>query len=781
MELGDIKDALKEASGFDRWTLQDDSKIDYGHCGAKAKDADDYDMNKKGFYITTAINYTNGPGHMGHAYEAATADAIARYNRIKYGHAQTHFVTGSDEHGQKIANTAADQKPPVQPIDLCNKYVTGFQVLNQRILISNNDYVRTTSVRHKNTAKELWRRCAANKNEKGESDIYLSKYSGWYNVREETFVTDSDAKLADYKDPASGLPLKQVEEESYFFRMSDYHDKLVNYINEHPEFIQPEQHRNSILARLNADPLRDLSISRTTFDWGIPVPEGFADKHVMYVWFDALSNYLTGINALNANGDGHPNDLDHHWPADVHIIGKDIIWFHTVIWPCILMSAGLALPKTVFAHGFVNDKEGVKMSKSLGNVVDPHDMLDKFPVDSFRWYLCKEAPYGGELSFSEESLMTMHNADLCDTLGNLVHRATNLCKKYCNGVVPDVPPPPTLPLDFDALRSEFMTKMDKFEIDNGAAIAMKGFRDVNGYITSEAPWLMKGDERAEERQIVVRATLEAVYALAHLLVPFIPEGSKKIFDKLNTAPIELESIKSDLRNLAVGNPVSIGDVLYTKLVSEEEKLNAEQKKLKNAESFAEAQRKKKEKKAQMIAQSKAAQKQGGDINQSEFTKVDIRVGQITKIWNHPEADKLFCEEIDCGEESGPRQIASGLRNYYSLSDLQDKKVLVVCNLKSSKIVGFASNGMVLAAKSEDGSTVEVVSPPEDSKVGERVFIDGLEGEPISSTQMKKKKTFENVAKSLKTGEGGVATWEGKTIKTSAGECSVASLDGAPIS
>ena len=772
---------------FDRWNLVDESTINYGSYGNKIKDAANYDTSKKGFYLTTAINYTNGPGHMGHAYEACTSDAIARYNRTAHGGDQVHFVTGSDEHGQKIATTAADQTPPVQPIDLCNKYATGFQVLNQRVLITNNDYVRTTSDRHKNTAKELWKRCAASTNSKGESDIYLSKYSGWYNVKEETFVTDSDAKLADYKDPTSGQPLKRVEEESYFFRMADYHDQLLNYINENPEFIQPEKYRNEIIARLTGDRLRDLSISRTTFDWGIPVPEGFADKHVMYVWFDALSNYLTGINALGANGEGHPNDFSSHWPADLHIIGKDIIWFHTVIWPCILMSAGIPLPKTVFAHGFVNDKDGNKMSKSIGNVVDPHDMLDKYPVDSFRWYLCKEAPYGGDLAFNEESLMIMHNADLCDTLGNLIHRATNLCKKNCGGTIPDVPAPPEVPFDFNALRSEYISKMDNFKLDDGAAIAMKGFREVNGYITDKAPWHMKGDEMAEQRQIVVRALLESVYALTHLLIPFIPNGAKMIFEKLGTAPMDLSAVNGDLRNLAVGATISIGDVLYTKLISDSERLDAEAAAKNKAGSYAEAQRLKKEKKAKAAASSKAGQAKGGagagsgDANQSDFTKVDIRVGQITKVWNHPDADKLFCEEIDVGEEGGPRQIASGLRNYYKLSEMENKKVLVVCNLKASKIVGFASNGMVLAAKSEDGSGVELVTPPDDAKIGERVFIEGLSGEPISSAQMKKKKVFDAVSKKLKTGEGGIATWDGKVITTSSGPCAAASLVGAPIS
>uniref|UniRef100_A0A7S3PW86 methionine--tRNA ligase n=1 Tax=Chaetoceros debilis TaxID=122233 RepID=A0A7S3PW86_9STRA len=776
----DVANKDTSSGKFERWSLTDDSKIDYG-CYASKEKVGEYDETKKGFYITTAINYTNGPAHMGHAYEAATADAIARYNSSKYGHAQSYFVTGSDEHGQKIAITAADANPPMKPIDLCNKFVTGFQVLNQRMLIANDDYVRTTSARHKNTARELWKRCAGN-NTNGESDIYLSKYEGWYNVREETFVTDSDAKLADYKDATSGLPLKKVEEESYFFRMGAYHDKLVQHINDNPNFIRPTQYRNNILARLNGDKLRDLSISRTTFDWGIPVPEGFNAKHVMYVWFDALSNYLTGINALEVNGENHKTNRSCHWPASVHIIGKDIIWFHTVIWPCILMSAGLPLPTTVFSHGFVNDSNGMKMSKSIGNVVDPHDMLDKFPVDGFRWYLCKEAPYGGELSFSEESLSTMYNADLCDTLGNLIHRATNLCKKYCNGVVPDVPAPEKAPIDFEKIRADFMSKMDNFELDNGAAKAMEGFRDINGFLTEQAPWHMKGDERAEERQIVVRATLEAVYAMAHLLIPFIPIGAKQIFQKLNTAPIDLLAVKSDLRNLVPQTKVDVGDVLYSKIVSEEEKLNAKEAAKKKASSLADAQKRKKEKKAAAAASSKAGGKQGAtDANQPAFTKADIRVGQITKVWYHPDADKLFCEEIDVGEKTGPRQITSGLRGHYELSDMQDKKVLVVCNLKAVKIVGFASNGMVLAAKAEDGSKVELVTPPSNAQVGERVFIDGLTGEPASSAQMKKKKIWDEVAKELKTGEEGVATWQGKVIKTSAGNCAAATIVGAPIS
>jgi len=607
------------------------------------------------------------------------------------------------------------------------------------------------------------------------------------------------------RSPIMGLPRSDVRlapqtggRGNVFFYMSKYHQQLIQHIQDNPNFLRPEQHRNQILTRLQADELRDLSISRTSFSWGIPVPESFEGdggkedgsgnkkKHVMYVWLDALSNYLTGVDGLDIENSS-PNHKKQFWPAHVHIIGKDILWFHTVIWPCLLMSAGIPLPTTVFAHGFVNDKEGKKMSKSLGNVVDPHDMLDEFSVDTFRWYLCKEAPYGGELSFSPDSLRDMHNADLVKTLGNLVHRATSLTQKYCQGKIPHVRvESPALP-DFAATVASYQDKMDNFELESGANLAIQGFRDLNGYLTEEAPWLKKGDEFAEFRQVVVRATLEGIYALAHLLIPFVPMGAQAIFDKLGTPPLTLEELDLvSLRNLTPGTSVSVGEVLYPELFSKEELQDKAEASRKKAEAVAEAQRRKKEKKENAKkAQQQQQQGGGGDTDQPEFTKMEIRVGQITKVWNHPEADKLFCEDIDMGgAETGgePRQIASGLREHYTLEQMTNRKVLVVCNLKAAKIVGFASNGMVLAAKANDGSNkVELIDPPADAIVGERITIEGLTGDPLSSTQVKKKKIWDKVAKNLKTLEGGIASWEGKPLLTSQGPCQAVSLVGAPIS
>ena len=336
--------------------------------GPFARDLDDLPEDAPTYYLTTAIAYTNGLPHVGHAYEFLTSDVLVRLHRF-LGY-KTFFLTGSDEHGQKVAGAAA--KDGVEPLAHCNKYVSAFQRLNDKLRVTNDRYLRTTSAHHKRTCQLLWKRCA------DAGDIYLGKYEGWYNEREEAYVSQADAEKTNFMDVDKGVPLKRVSEESYFFAMSKYNDRLIQHIEQNPAFIQPESARSNILARLRKDPLKDLSISRTTFSWGIPLPPDFDQTgascaHVMYVWFDALANYLTGVCAVDPEAVEHGR-LQGFWPADRHIIGKDIIWFHCVYWPTMLMSVGLALPKGVFAHGFVNDKQGHKMSKSMGNSVDPDDV-----------------------------------------------------------------------------------------------------------------------------------------------------------------------------------------------------------------------------------------------------------------------------------------------------------------------------------------------------------------------------------------------------------------------
>ena len=437
------------------------------------------------FSITTAINYANGAPHMGHAYEAVSSDVIARYHRA-YGR-KVLFQTGSDEHGQKIAEAA--EVAGCAPIDLCDKHVLLFQTLNEKIQISNDVYNRTTSDAHKKACAALFKRS------KDAGDIYLDTYEGWYNVREETFVTENDAALSEYKDPVSGLPLKKMSEASYFFAQSKYQDRLVKHIETNPEFIQPTRRRNEILVRLREDKLRDLSVSRTTFDWGLPVPD--APGHVLYVWFDALTNYLTGTGWPDVPCDETPDskkkeNKNAFWPADVHIIGKDIIWFHCVIWPCMLWSAGLPLPKTVFGHGFVMAGDGQKMSKSIGNVVDPLVQLEKYSSDTFRYYLMRGGVYGSDIPFSEQALVLTHNSDLADVLGNLVHRATNLCLKNCDGKVPDALGTASV-VDVPLLRAQTEMAFTGFKTHEACELAINAVKDTNKFLTESAPWAVKGD------------------------------------------------------------------------------------------------------------------------------------------------------------------------------------------------------------------------------------------------------------------------------------------------
>ena len=491
------------------------------------------DSSGEPLYLTTAIHYTNGWPHIGHAYENSITDVQARYHRL--AGRNVRFLTGTDEHGMKIAGSAT--AAGMEPLELCTKYTNGFKALNERLDISNDAYIRTTDPDHMRTAQKLWERCA--------EDIYLSEYEGYYLVREERYVTEREAKEWGFKDPANGAELQKSKEESYFFRMSKYQSRLVEHIKSNPGFIVPDQYRSEILARLEQDPLEDLCISRTSFTWGIPVP-GNKD-HVMYVWFDALTNYISGVDLLSEETGKSLHKL---WPCFSHVIGKDIVWFHAVIWPCMLMSANIDLPNRIAVHGFILDSEGRKMSKSLGNVVDPHDLLDKYCSDTVRWYMCSSI-YGLDFKFSQEQLEDYHRADLGNNLGNLVSRAVALAG---GSVPPSICGSFEKPFDV----KDTISKMDRFfmshQIGEAAQLIRQRTSDTNKWLADSAPWAVKDD--AEKKLTIIRIALEAVYLLAHLWAPFVPKAASVIFEKIGQPPKRLADLNIDFNNLVTDAPVS---------------------------------------------------------------------------------------------------------------------------------------------------------------------------------------------------------------------------------
>lgn len=734
------------------------------------------DPSLETFCVTTAINYCNGAPHLGHAYEAVAADVLARYHRA-YGR-DVLFMTGSDEHGQKIAETAA--AAGVTPLALCDSFVARFQDLNTRLCVSADLYNRTTSAKHKACAQEVFRRSLQSK------DIYLGTYEGWYNVREEAFVTESEAAASDYKDPTSGKPLKKMAESSYFFRQSRFQAQLIAYILDNPAFVQPEARRNDILSRLQREPLLDLSISRTTFGWGIPVPGD--ERHVMYVWFDALTNYLTGCDWPEG-----PNAR--FWPASVHIIGKDITWFHCVIWPCMLWSAGLPLPARVFGHGFVTAADGQKMSKSIGNVVDPFDVLAlcRGSSDTFRYYLMRGAVFGSDVPYSPDALKLMHNADLSDTLGNLVHRTASLCAQTCGGTVPNVPG--DVVFDVVQLRAQTEAAFASLSMQAACEAVINAAKDTNKYLTERAPWNMKGDPNGQA--IVVRSILEAVFVLAHFLSPFIPTAASAIFEQLSTAPRPIWSLGAGFDLLAPGTCIKGGGKSVAK--------DGEQDGAANAEDGGKKGHKKREKgqKIENILFEKfvddpppagqftnavpAVVKPVGRTARIvapaadaplDASRLEIRVGRVTRVQRHPDADTLFVETIDLGE-AAPRTVVSGLVKFMSEEQLLGARVLCLCNLKPAAMRGVVSAAMVLAASNADHTQVELVTPPDGAHVGELVSFTGFPGAPDDQLHPKKK-VWEALQPDLHTDNDGVAFFRDAAFMTTAGPCRVATIKGGAI-
>ncbi|ANY76809.1 methionine--tRNA ligase [Microvirga ossetica] len=478
--------------------------------------------DKQKFYITTAISYPNGAPHIGHAYEVVASDAIARFKRID-GY-DVFFMTGTDEHGLKIQQTA--DKSGTTPKAFVDEMATKFKAMADRLDCSYDRFIRTTDADHLPSTQELWRRMQ----EKG--DIYLSKYSGWYSVRDEAYYDESElTKQPDgsWRAP-TGTPVEWIEEESYFFRLAAYQDRLLAHYEANPDFISPETRRNEITSFVRSG-LQDLSISRTTFNWGLPVPG--APKHVMYVWIDALNNYVTGC--------GFPDENDprwHYWPADVHIIGKDIVRFHTVYWPAFLMSAELPLPKRVFGHGFLLNK-GEKMSKSVGNVVDPFDLADTYGVDQIRYFFMREVPFGQDGNYSHEAIVNRINADLANDLGNLAQRSLSMIAKNCDARVPQPGEFTQADQDIlwlaDALPGKARAAMKDFAVHTALAEIWAVVAEANRYFASQEPWVLRKSDPAR-MNTVLYVTAEVLRAVGILAQPFVPTAAAKLLDLLSVAP-----------------------------------------------------------------------------------------------------------------------------------------------------------------------------------------------------------------------------------------------------
>jgi methionyl-tRNA synthetase len=478
--------------------------------------------DKQKFYITTAISYPNGAPHIGHAYEVVASDAIARFKRID-GY-DVFFMTGTDEHGLKIQQTA--DKSGTTPKAFVDEMAAKFKAMADRLDCSYDRFIRTTDADHLPSTQELWRRMQ----EKG--DIYLSKYSGWYSVRDEAYFDESElTKQPDgsWRAP-TGTPVEWIEEESYFFRLSAYQDRLLAHYEANPDFISPETRRNEITSFVRSG-LQDLSISRTTFNWGLPVPGD--PKHVMYVWIDALNNYVTGC--------GFPNESDprwHYWPADVHIIGKDIVRFHTVYWPAFLMSAELPLPKRVFGHGFLLNK-GEKMSKSVGNVVDPFDLADIYGVDQIRYFFMREVPFGQDGNYSHEAIVNRINADLANDLGNLAQRSLSMIAKNCDSAVPQPGEFTQADQDIlwlaDALPAKTRAAMKDFAVHSTLAEIWAVVAEANRYFASQEPWVLRKSDPAR-MNTVLYVTAEVLRAVGILAQPFVPTAAAKLLDLLAIPP-----------------------------------------------------------------------------------------------------------------------------------------------------------------------------------------------------------------------------------------------------
>ncbi|MBR6344480.1 MAG: methionine--tRNA ligase [Lachnospiraceae bacterium] len=654
--------------------------------------------NKGKYYITTAIAYTSGTPHIGNSYEIVLADAIARYKR-KDGY-DVFLQTGTDEHGQKIEEKAKEKG--ITPKEFVDGVAAKIKSICDNLNVSYDKFIRTTDDYHEKQIQKMFKRFY------DQGDIYKGSYEGLYCTPCESFWTE--AQLVDGKCPDCGREVKPAKEEAYFFKMSKYADRLIEHINTHPEFIQPVSRKNEMMNNFLLPGLQDLCVSRTSFKWGIPVD--FDDKHVVYVWLDALSNYITGIGY---DADGNSSDLYKKlWPADLHLIGKDIIRFHTIYWPIFLMALGEPLPKQVFGHPWLL-QGGEKMSKSRGNVIYADDLIDIFGVDAVRYFVLHEMPYDNDGTITWELVTERFNSELANILGNLVSRTISMSNKYFGGIVTKTGVTESVDDDLKAVvtgtKAKVDKKMDDYHVNDCLTEIFALFRRCNKYIDETEPWVIAKDEaKADRLKEVMYNLTESIIIGATLLAPFMPSTSEKILAQLNQPARDFGDLDKFGLLESGAKVCEKPEILFARLDIKDV--------MEKVEKIREAQKAEYEKENgiapaedEKVVDNIEAK---DEIEYGDFDKLQFRVGKIIKCEAVPKSKKLLCSQVKIGSEV--KQIVSGIKQYYSPEEMVGKKVMVLCNLKPATLAGVKSEGMLLCAEDADGNLALMV-PEKDMPAG----------------------------------------------------------------